>query len=953
MADSDYTVRGESALTTVAFLVADIGHMASTITITGLKVTDPTATAIGRPAMIDDEIVRVDGVSGSTVTISRGCADTIPAAHLAGSPVWFFDMEMGTDGREYLAGETISVKPLVHTPNSIPMTVASVPPRQLTFNQRFHRPYPPAEFKCKGDYWFTGVKTLPVGTPELVWTWNHRDRLLQADQLIDHNDADIGPEAGTTYTARVYTSDDVLVRTVAGITGKTWSYSRELAEIDLAATSTGYVIINSVRDGLESLYGYRTEVDVVTGVLVDLQYLNVVLQLPMNGANGSTVFQDNSANVKPVSITGGTKISTAQSKFGGSSALFENSGDVLQIASNTDFDLGNTYTIEFWVYNLNTTAVGGVLHRGFYTTGSNTWDSLAFSVRGIGGSVRFYFYGTTNANEQLIDVAGAMPQNTWQHIAMVRNGSTGTVYINGTLAGTVNGLNTPAPSTRPLKIGVWDYSSGNEYFKGYLEDLRITKGIARYTSNFVPSTNAFPVVSTKTIDPFFNDVSLLIGFDGGSGASLKDNSRFNRSTSIGGGASINAAPGVFGGSSFLFDGVNDYFTVPTAPEFVFGLNDFTIEFFFKANVINTFHALVYTGLYETNQLSLRINDANKIQSFIHNGTNTYGLPTGSTSIPINEWLHIAICANAGVLRTFLNGVLETSMTYDLPINCADSLIFGSQIVTGTPGLFPNGYMDELRVTTGVARYTANFKAPVSPYADTAPIYSAIPPKLYLRMHGVNGSTAIVDSSQTPLTVTPVGGAALTTAVSQSGVSSCEFNGAGAYVSAGTPGNWKFMHDGTSWTCEGYFRLRSLAKSSVLFGNTVTTNDRGFVIYLSQNTGLVNVQIYTGVPSEYVVTGGSTVAFPVDNKFHHFAVTFDYSLASKNCVVYLDGNVIAELNKTGSTPSASDPVYPLEIGGMSNWSGLYNMDGYAEGVRVTQGKAVYTETFTPPTFQPAN
>lgn len=75
---------------------------------------------------------------------------------------------------------------------------------------------------------------------------------------------------------------------------------------------------------------------------------------------------------------------------------------------------------------------------------------------------------------------------------MVRSGTNGAVYVDGVSSGTISGLNTPSASSEALRIGRWDFSAANEDFNGYIEELRITKDVARYTANFTPSTAAFP-----------------------------------------------------------------------------------------------------------------------------------------------------------------------------------------------------------------------------------------------------------------------------------------------------------------------------------------------------------------------------------------------------------------------------------------------------------------------------
>ncbi len=222
----------------------------------------------------------------------------------------------------------------------------------------------------------------------------------------------------------------------------------------------------------------------------DQYYNSCSLLMHFNDANGSTTFTDNSPNNLTATSVNGAAISTVQSKFGGSSLLLDGTNDYLSIPSNAVFNLTGDYTIEFWAYS-STIGNGGLLHRGFYSTGGLGWTGgLSFSIRGIGGSIRFYFYATTNANEQYID-ATTPSNNVWHHFAMVKSGTTGRVFIDGTLAGTITSLNTPATNSQTLRIGVWDYSAGAEYFNGYIDEVRITKGIARYTSNFTPPNSQF------------------------------------------------------------------------------------------------------------------------------------------------------------------------------------------------------------------------------------------------------------------------------------------------------------------------------------------------------------------------------------------------------------------------------------------------------------------------------
>jgi len=210
----------------------------------------------------------------------------------------------------------------------------------------------------------------------------------------------------------------------------------------------------------------------------DPYYSAVSLMLSMDGTNGSTTFTDSSLNALTVTPVGNAQISTTQSKYGGASGYFDGTGDYLSIAANSAIDLGSgDFTIEFWVRPAaKTNAVDAVFGYGnyacmFYHNGTN-W-TLEMSSTGF--------------SNQLV-ISFAVTLNTWQHIAIVRYGTSIVVYKDGVSSATGTFSGTVATSGRNLRIG----DNGNsQNINGYIDDLRITK-YARYTANFTPPTTAFP-----------------------------------------------------------------------------------------------------------------------------------------------------------------------------------------------------------------------------------------------------------------------------------------------------------------------------------------------------------------------------------------------------------------------------------------------------------------------------
>jgi hypothetical protein len=237
--ETDFVGRGVGTWSPSGATTAAIGAADTAVTLTG--VTDLDQVRAGSAALLDAEIVRVVGVDTTTgiITIARGCVDTLPAAHATGTRMYFVDPFRGSDRREYITGEAVSAKLLTHTPSG-DLSVDDAPTSTVTMNQRQARPYPPAGMKINGT-------AAPASiTAPLTVTFARRNRVTQADQLVDGSAGDITPESGQTTTLQVFDSGDNKVHEETGITGTAstpWS----------PGTSGTYTVkLFSVRDGLAS-----------------------------------------------------------------------------------------------------------------------------------------------------------------------------------------------------------------------------------------------------------------------------------------------------------------------------------------------------------------------------------------------------------------------------------------------------------------------------------------------------------------------------------------------------------------------------------------------------------------------------------------------------------------------------------------------------------------------------
>lgn len=210
-----------------------------------------------------------------------------------------------------------------------------------------------------------------------------------------------------------------------------------------------------------------------------LQFEGTVLLLHCNGADGSVTFTDETGKV--VTAYGDAQISTAQSKFGGASMRFDGSGDAVSVAASDDWNLGKNYTIEFFAYPLSLPAPGNWCR--LIRTGEN-YDPLTFVLQFTNDGAIAAGIAYTNATG-VATGAGVFVTNEWHHYALSVINGYGTWFKDGVNVG--EGGITAQSDGRPfLFIGYDTVATVNSNYNGYLEDLRITKHIAVYTSTFTP-----------------------------------------------------------------------------------------------------------------------------------------------------------------------------------------------------------------------------------------------------------------------------------------------------------------------------------------------------------------------------------------------------------------------------------------------------------------------------------
>jgi len=205
------------------------------------------------------------------------------------------------------------------------------------------------------------------------------------------------------------------------------------------------------------------------------------LLLHCDGADASTTFTDSGVTGHTVTANGNAQLDTAQKKFGTASGLFDGSGDDLTIPDSADWDLGTgDFTIDFWVrFN----SLSGEQFLSFRS------GVIQFYKESVGHEV--VFRGLSGGTQTVQTSGAGLATDTWTHIAVVRQGTGASdfdIYVDGVSKASGQISNDLSGSVQWI-IGSENQSSG--YINSWIDEFRISKGIARWTTDFTPPTSAY------------------------------------------------------------------------------------------------------------------------------------------------------------------------------------------------------------------------------------------------------------------------------------------------------------------------------------------------------------------------------------------------------------------------------------------------------------------------------
>jgi hypothetical protein len=597
----------------------------------------------------------------------------------------------------------------------------------------------------------------------------------------------------------------------------------------------------------------------------------------------------------------------------------------LQYAPHADYDFGaGDFTIDWWEYRLSNAQGRCVICR------NNNQTIMPFVVGYENtGNVSAYL-SSNNSTWDITNGASLGPAtlNVWQHFALVRKGNTFTGYKNGVQTVQWSSSLALAAGSLPMPIGF--YTTG-QFFHGYIDELRISKGIARWTANFQPPTSPYgPNPDANTV--------LLLHCDGANASTVFTDASIARkgNATVGGSAQVITSTRKFGSASAVFPTASRI-QFPDHADYNFGAGDWTIDLWLNVAALP---GSGYCGLvghvtggvdYNSRYMLIVTFDGKIFFDHVIGGTEVFRVASAAGIIPTATWMHIAIVRNGSNFNIYKDGVSVASTTFAGSMTAvAGPICIGS--VDSNNGSSLNGYIDELRISKGTARWTANFTPPTLPAGTDADKYAT---KLLLHMDGANGSTTFGDSSASARGNAAVTNAQVSTAQSKFGGASGLFNGA-AYLTY--PDHVDFDFGSGDFTVDFFVRMAALGTQYGFFGKTNASITTGYYLYVNTSGTLQ----FAWLPSDGPIISYQSAPLLLDTNWHHIAVVRSGTMIN----TYFDG-VLAAQGPINAGASIVANTNAFTIGRLGDFTAI-PLNGNIDEFRLTKGIARWTANFTPPT-----
>ena len=609
------------------------------------------------------------------------------------------------------------------------------------------------------------------------------------------------------------------------------------------------------------------------------------------------------------------------------SNYFDGTGDYLELASNSAFNMNTYCCLEAFV---NYTTIG----TSTLIVGRDSSYQLGYNFTAIGGTANKFVFTIYNGSSwQAVSSTTTPVAGVWYHVVGIKDNTTLRIYINGTQENTATFSGTAVTTSNVMGVGA---NQNTQNMAGYISNTRLVLGassaVLPYTGNFTSPTTPLTAVSGTALltcadNRFIDDSSNAFAITKYGDTSVQRFSPFSPTTAY--------STSVIGGSGY-FDGSGDYLTAPQSAAFNIGTGQFTVECFIYWNgtalanggygLINLGNGANGGGPFTGWGLILDFDSGGKPTFYRFDGT-VYSYQS-STNPTANQWIHLAVSRNSSnTLSIWMNGIRVYTGTVTTSFNNvnSDPLNIGYRQDGGTGGThyFP-GYISNARVVVGTDVYGAANSTITVP---TAPLTAITNTSLLLSYT----NAGILDNAMMNDLET-VGNAQISTSVKKYGTGSIFLDGTGDYLSV--PSNPNLGFGSGNFTVEAWLYLTSAPTGAdamyVCDFRNGSTNNFGFGVISSSGT-----KLYMFVGSGPVEATGSTSLSL--NTWYHIAMVRSGSTVT----YYLNG-----VSDATMTTSFSQGTTGVTVGARYTGSTEY-VAGYIDDLRITKGLARYTATFTPP------
>jgi hypothetical protein len=551
-------------------------------------------------------------------------------------------------------------------------------------------------------YWWTGAANFAEGNSVLAFnTWYHIAASVSSNAISIYVNGVRETLTGTTT-----------------LTNRSSLYN-----------SIGFAQRNN---GTDLYVGYISNARIVSGAALYSGTSFNVPTSPLSIAGSGTTqlltcqsnrFLDNSSNAVSVTPTGSStsvqpfapfapQFQYTQSGIGGS-GFFDGSGDYLNFTGS--IAISGQFAAECWFYRL--TSAGQQQTLFAFNSTSGAYASIRVDTDGNGNSNRNITANlSTNGSSwaSTIAIASIYSKFGWNHVLVTRDGSNNVrVFLNGVLINTpstVSGALYSASTTHSIGCNTLPGTATN-VFTGYISDVRLVNGsipTTYQTSSTTSGTTIFTPPSapltTSSQGATSGNVTLLTNF---TNAGIIDGTMDNVLETVGN-AQVSTSVVKYGSGSLAFDGTGDWLVFPSSQNFNMGTGNWTVECWALAST-NAARGIFQITTGTLNSVStgigVGISSSTGFPWRVYHGTTATDTTTNAT---IGSWQHLAFVRNNGNVQLYLNGTSIYSATDTSDLSSYTFLTVGAWFSSSFPWL---GYIDDFRITKGVARYLSNFLPP--------------------------------------------------------------------------------------------------------------------------------------------------------------------------------------------------------------------------------------------------